>query len=129
MNHYPDKKSPIQGYPYFRDVRKIAMKVFSSIYCLFMTKLILAILILGFVLSMIMHGRHMAKGKECLLLKAEMDIIDPDHGSFFKEFGRTSNNTILSAFVHDLEHFQKWEYEWNHKMILNNDFKGSYHHV
>ena len=103
--------TPIQGYPYFRNIRKIAFSIFKSILGLFFTKLILAFFILSLVVSMVIHGRHMANGKECLLIQAELDLVNPEKGSFFKEFGKSNNNTILSHFVNDLENFRKLEHE------------------
>lgn len=120
------KTSPVYTYPYFIATRRIALKFFKSILCLLITKMVVAFVILLLVFSVSLKGSKVYQTKECLLIKAELDLLDPESGSIFKEFGRDSNNTILSSFVHDLEKFHKFEHEWNHRMILEPDYNTSY---
>lgn len=117
---------PIYAHSYFRETRKYVLKLFKSVICLLITKVTVAFVIILLVFGVSLNGSKVFQSKECLLIKAELELLDPETGSIFKEFGRESNNTILSAFVHDLEKFHKLQHEWNHRMILEPNYESSY---
>ena len=83
----------------------------------------------GLVLVLLVGNNYISRVDQhgdCGFIKASLDLVKGQPGTFFAEFGMYGNNTVIKQFTNELKNFKRDFTKWDPSPIIQRNFSKDY---